>query len=73
MPAAVPDAKVPPQNLDVRGYYSRRFHVQSCGHVFQVLIKLPRKTKGHPCGWMAGGSGDPGHILPPYKKKDQLV
>ena len=29
--------------LDVRGYYSRRFHVQSCGHVFQVLIKLPRK------------------------------
>ena len=30
--------------LDVRGYYSRRFHVQSFGHVFQVLIKLPRKT-----------------------------
>ena len=29
--------------LDVRGYYSRRFHVQSFGHVFQVLIKLPRK------------------------------
>ena len=26
--------------LDVRGYCSRRFHVQSCGHVFQVLIKL---------------------------------
>ena len=27
--------------LDVRGYYSRRFHVQlSFGHVFQVLIKL---------------------------------
>ena len=26
-----------------RGYYSRRFHVQSFGHVFQVLIKLPRK------------------------------
>ena len=25
--------------LDVRGYYSRRFHVQSFGHVFQVLIK----------------------------------
>ena len=42
MPAAVPDAKVPPQNLDVRGYYSLRFHVQSFGHVFQVLIKLPR-------------------------------
>ena len=30
--------------LDVRGYYSRRFHVQSFGHVFQVLIKLPRKN-----------------------------
>ena len=26
--------------LDVRGYCSRRFHVQSFGHVFQVLIKL---------------------------------
>ena len=27
--------------LDARGYYSRRFHVQSFGHVFQVvLIKL---------------------------------
>jgi len=33
--------------LDVRGYYSRRFHVQSCGHVFQVLIKLPRKNFNH--------------------------
>ena len=26
--------------LDVRGYCSRRFHVQSFRHVFQVLIKL---------------------------------
>ena len=26
--------------LDVRGYCSRRFHVQSFGHVSQVLIKL---------------------------------
>ena len=26
--------------LDVRGYCSRRFHVQSFGHVFQVLIKV---------------------------------
>ena len=26
--------------LDVRGYCSRRFRVQSFGHVFQVLIKL---------------------------------
>ena len=27
-------------SLDVRGYCSRRFHVQSFRHVFQVLIKL---------------------------------
>ena len=31
--------------LDVRGYCSRRFHVQSFGHVFQVLIKLYDKIK----------------------------
>eukprot|EP00964_Phaeocystis_antarctica_P006540 scaffold3542_cov54-Phaeocystis_antarctica.AAC.3 len=30
--------------LDARGYYSRRFHVQSFGHVFQVLIKLYGQT-----------------------------
>ena len=35
--------KIPGLCLDVRGYYSRRFHVQSFGHVFQALIKLPRK------------------------------
>ena len=28
------------QVLDVRGYCSRRFHVQSFARVFQVLIKL---------------------------------
>ena len=31
--------------LDVRGYCSRRFRVQSVGHVFQVLIKLSDQTK----------------------------
>ena len=34
--------------LDVRGYCSRRFHVQSFGHVFQVLIKLyEQKPESH--------------------------
>ena len=31
--------------LDVRGYCSRRFRVQSFGHVFQVLIKLYDKKR----------------------------
>ena len=31
--------------LDVCGYCSRRFHVQSFGHVFQVLIKLCDQKK----------------------------
>ena len=36
-----PTRSVGPRNtIDVRGYRSRRFHVQSFAHVFQVLIKL---------------------------------
>ena len=49
--------------LDVRGYCSRRFHVQSFGHVFQVLIKLydqknPTLCFNETCGRRdRGGSG----------------
>ena len=36
-PAAQPLIQGPDLCLDVRGYCSRGFHVQSFGHVFQVL------------------------------------
>ena len=51
--------------LDVRGYCSRRFHVQSFGHVFQVLIKLydQNNLKHATADWESGGGDAHGRTL----------
>ena len=40
--------------LDVRGYCSRRFHAQSFGHVFQVLMKLYDQKTSFPLARLVG-------------------